>query len=150
MIYKVIWGADVESEEEEVSRSVDAEDDDIAAEAQALVARSRKKQADEITVVFPSTIPSSQMEKLFLSRILKYNAYKAYLHESLQIPERDMEATFTFEEDRDRAAAAQLRPAARLAAPKREREPADEEISEDEPEDSEVAKSKNVKGKARV
>jgi hypothetical protein len=38
------------------------------------------------------------MEKLFLSQILKYDAYKTYLHDSLHIPVRDMEKTFSFDD----------------------------------------------------
>jgi hypothetical protein len=79
-IYRLIWGT-----ADEVG------DNEAEAHPQA-------KTATDITVVFPSTIPQSMMEKLFVSQVLKYDAYKQYLHESLQIPIADMEKTYSFEE----------------------------------------------------
>ncbi len=79
-IYKLIWATPDKDEEE---RELDPD---------------AASSADEVTVLFPSIIPSSTMEKLFLSQILKYDAYKTYLHDSLHIPVRDMEKTFSFEE----------------------------------------------------
>jgi hypothetical protein len=86
-IYKLIWGA--------------SEDEDAGDEAEA--AQSDRSgggttKADDITVIFPATIPSSTMEKLFLTQVLKYDAYKHYLHESLQIPVSNMEKTYEFKE----------------------------------------------------
>jgi hypothetical protein len=90
-IYKLIWAAP-DSDQETPELDPDA-----------------ASSADEVTVLFPSIIPSSTMEKLFLTQILKYDAYKTYLHDSLHIPVRDMEKTFTFEEGE--AAAKRLKPA---------------------------------------
>jgi hypothetical protein len=82
-IYRLIWGtaAEHDSDEPEVHPHMKI-----------------TKSASDITVVFPSTIPQSTMEKLFVSQVLKYDAYKNYLHGSLQIPMADMEQTYSFEE----------------------------------------------------
>ena len=93
-IYKLIWATPADADDAE------AEEPEINPDA--------KSSKDDITVLFPSTIPSSVMERLFLSRILKYDAYKTYLHDSLHIPVNDMVATYTFEDADEGMAHAQM------------------------------------------
>lgn len=57
-IYKLIWGAD---------------DEDDA-------------KVDEVTVVFPSTLPGGTIERLYASKVLSHAAYVSYMGQVIQLP----------------------------------------------------------------
>jgi hypothetical protein len=57
-IYKLIWGAD---------------DEDDA-------------KVDEVTVVFPSTLPGGTIERLYASKVLSHAAYVSYMGQVVQLP----------------------------------------------------------------
>lgn len=91
-IYKLIWAPPDDA------NASDARDPDADSVRPDAITPAAKGSADDITVLFPATIPASTMEKLFLTQILKYDAYKTYLHDSMQIPVRDMNPTYEFPE----------------------------------------------------
>jgi len=41
---------------------------------------------DEITVVFPSTLPSATIERLYATRVLSHSAYVGYISKTVQMP----------------------------------------------------------------
>lgn len=88
-IYKVIWTVDSTAIEQ-----MPAENE--APMVEAINPTTKPNLEDEIVVLFPSTVQASTMEKLFLLQVLKYDAYKTYLHESLQIPLGDFENNVQF------------------------------------------------------
>ena len=70
-IYKLVWGADEEEDE-----------------AAAPMATS-----DEITVVFPSTLPGATVERLYSTRVLSHAAYVSYIAQVIQLPASAFEKT---------------------------------------------------------
>jgi len=51
----------------------------------------REASDQEITVVFPSTLPSHMIERLFTSRVLSYDAYINYISNIIQMPKASFE-----------------------------------------------------------
>ena len=88
-IYETVWGDNHVEEEDE------AAEEETETEQQP---RRKKKKVEtmpnsDIAVVFPSTLSSSMVERLFVSRVLSYPAYCRYISNVLQFPTSSFEKT---------------------------------------------------------
>lgn len=48
---------------------------------------------EQITVVFPSTLPAATIERLYATRVLSHNAYVGYIGQTIQMPRSAFEKT---------------------------------------------------------